>query len=73
MTSQPTERRPAAAAWANIGPLVRESRASTTARFPDERAQVPSAAAWRATSSGVRSVPTSPRVPETETIRVADN
>ena len=70
---------PAAAARANIGPLVRASRPSTTdGRGPlvrpaaASRTQAPSAAAWRATSSGVRSVPTCPRIPETLIIRVSD-
>ena len=72
---------PAAAARANIGPLVRASRPSTTdgrgaravrpGRRPS-RTQAPSAAAWRATSSGVRSVPTWPRIPETLIMRVSD-
>ena len=82
MTSTPTDMSPAAAAWVNIGPLVRASRPSTTAgRAParprgcpaaEVRTQAPSAAACRATSSGVRSVPTCPRIPETLIIRVSD-
>ena len=59
-----THMRPAIAACANMGPLVRESRPSTTSGFPWLRAHEPSAAAWRVTSSGVRSVPTCPRIPE---------
>src|ERR1044071_8581625 len=72
MTSQPPERNPAVAAWANIAPLVRASRPRTMLRFPAARLQAPSAAACRATSSGVRSLPTMPRMPETEIIRVSD-
>src|ERR1044071_6976672 len=72
MTSQPPERNPAVAAWANIAPLVRASRPRTMLRFPAARLQAPSAAACRATSSGVRSLPTMPRMPETEIIRGSD-
>ena len=35
-------------------------------------AHEPKAAAWRETSSGVRSVPTRPRIPETLIMRVSD-
>src|SRR6266566_9866995 len=80
MTSQPMELRPAVAACANMGPEVRASRPTTTdgrpARRPDGRfpslAHVPKAAAQRATISGVRSVPTRPRIPDTLTIRVSE-
>src|SRR6188474_3009644 len=72
ITLQPTDRKPAVAAWANIAPLVRASRPSTTEAWPAPRAHAPSAAACRATSSGVRSLPTIPRMPETEIIRVLD-
>ena len=56
----------------NIGPLVRASRPSTTEGRPRPGPRRPSAAACRATSSGVRSVPTWPRMPETLIIRVSD-
>ena len=73
ITSTPTDISPAVAARANIGPLVRASRPSTTSGGPSGlRAHAPSAAAWRATSSGVRSVPTIPRIPETLIISVSD-
>src|SRR2546423_5793384 len=80
MTSQPTELRPATVACANMGPDVRASRPMTilTGRRADgptgvpSFAQVPNAAAQRATISGVRSVPTRPRTPDTLTIRVSD-
>lgn len=80
ITWHPTELRPAVAAPANMGPEVRASRPTTidgrTARRPDGRfpslAHVPNAAAHRATTSGVRSVPTRPRTPDTLTIRVSD-
>jgi hypothetical protein len=72
ITSTPTDMSPAIAACANIGPLVRESRPSTTTGFPWLRAHDPSAAAWRVTSSGVRSVPTCPRMPDTLIMSVAD-
>src|SRR5512140_2668535 len=72
ITSTPTDRNPAVAAWVNIAPDVRASRPSTTHFPPRERTQAPSAAAWRATSSGVRSVPTWPRSPDTEIISVSD-
>jgi hypothetical protein len=69
-----------------MDPLVRESRPSTTIARPHlaklgagsvrlsarESDQAPNAAAYRATSSGVRSVPTCPRIPETLIIRVSD-
>ena len=69
---RPPTSSPAMAACVNIGPLVRASRPSTTSGLPASRAQAPSAAAWRATSSGVRSVPTWPRMPDTLIIRVED-
>src|SRR5882672_1020616 len=79
ITWHPTDCSPAVAAPANIGPDVRASRPTTidgrTARRPDglpSFAQVPNAAAHRATTSGVRSVPTRPRTPDTLTIRVSD-
>src|SRR5204863_876700 len=60
------------AAWENMGPEVRASRPITTGfRFP-VCAQVPNAAAHRATNSGVRSVPTRPRTPDTLIIRLSD-
>ncbi len=73
MTSQPMDARPASAAWTNIGPDVRASRPSTMIgrpRFPSF-AQTPNAAAQRAIISGVRSVPTTPRTPDTLIIRVS--
>ena len=64
------------AARANMGPEVRASRPRTifVVRFPlpPARAQVPNAAAQRATTSGVRSVPTRPRTPDTLIIKVSD-
>src|SRR2546422_4839041 len=68
------------AALANMGPDVRASRPTTidglTARRPDgripSRAHVPKAAAQPATTSGVRSVRTRPRTPDTLTIKVSD-
>ena len=72
MTSTPTLMSPADAARANIGPLVRESRPSTTFGIPAAAAHEPSAAACLATSSGVRSLPTCPRIPETLIISVSD-
>src|SRR3954468_15062934 len=55
-----------------MGPDVRASRPMTTCfRFP-VCAHVPNAAAQRATISGVRSVPTRPRTPDTLTISVSD-
>src|SRR5690348_14145709 len=63
---------PAVAARANMGPLVRASRPRTTSGRPACRAQAPRAAACRANSSGVRSAPTKPRIPDTLTIRVED-
>src|SRR3989441_2833985 len=63
-----------------MGPDVRASRPTTTdgltARRPDgripSRAHVPKAAAQPATTSGLRSVPTRPRTPDTLTIKVSD-
>jgi hypothetical protein len=72
MTSAPTDISPAVAARANIGPLVRESRPTTTSGRPARAAHAPNAAACRATSSGVRSVPTCPRIPDTLIISVPD-
>ena len=72
MTSTPTDMRPAVAARANIGPLVRASRPRTTTGLPFCPPRHPSAAAWRATSSGVRSLPTMPRMPDTLIINVSD-
>src|SRR2546427_7023807 len=81
MTSHPTDTRPEVAAAANMGPDVLASRPSTIrAALPFPRppspfpicAHVPNAAAQRATTSGVRSVPTRPRTPDTLTIRVSD-
>src|SRR6185295_3180705 len=78
MTSTPADMRPAVAARAYMGPLVRASRPRTTEGRPEEPSEdadfvhAPSAAAYRATSSGVRSVPTCPRIPETLIIRVSD-
>jgi len=71
MTAHPTDSKPAAAAAANIGPDVRESRASTTFLPPDCNTKIPIADAKRLTSSGVRSLPTMPRTPETLTMRVS--
>ena len=66
----------------DIGPEVRASLPTTTRdpRFPlppsppplPALAHVPNAAAQRATTSGVRSVPTRPRTPDTLTISVSD-
>src|SRR5579859_2546920 len=77
--STPTDWSPATAAACSMGPDVRASRPTTTRTrfpFPVSRfpffAQVPNAAAYRATFSGVRSVPTMPRIPETPTISVFD-
>src|SRR4051794_23645545 len=81
ITSTPTDMSPAAAARANIDPLVRLSRPRTTVGRADGQTDwadwldfdhEPRAAAYRATSSGVRSVPTCPRMPETLIIRVSD-
>src|SRR5690349_8630614 len=72
ITSTPTDIRPAVAARVNIAPLVRASRPRTTSGLPLDLAQAPRAAAWRATSSGVRSLPTIPRIPETLIMRVSD-
>ena len=46
--------------------------ASATWGWAAVRTQAPSAAAYRATSSGVRSVPTWPRIPETLIMSVSD-
>src|SRR5436190_23076625 len=82
ITPHPTDIKPAVAARANMGPDVRASRPRTTdgplPRLPTpdswllSLAHAPNAAAQRATISGVRSVPTSPRTPDTLTIRVSD-
>src|SRR5467141_2131506 len=78
MTSHPTDTRPEVAAAANMGPDVLASRPRTirACRFrlpaPCSLLHMPKAAAQRATTSGVRSVPTRPRTPDTLTIRVSD-
>jgi hypothetical protein len=72
MTSHPTDMRPEIAACANIAPLVRESAPQDHEGLPGGRGPGPRAAACRATSSGVRSFPTMPRIPETEIMRVLD-
>src|SRR5690349_10933446 len=79
--STPTDCSPATAAAWSMGPDVRASRPTTT-RIRRERlpvpasrpliAHTPNAAAYRATFSGVRSVPTIPRIPDTPTISVFD-
>ena len=73
MTSAPTDMMPAVGGLgehgtAGAGIPPQDHRAAR--RWP--AAQAPSAAAWRATSSGVRSVPTMPRIPETLIISVSD-
>ena len=79
MTSQPTNVRPVVTAAAKAGPDSRASRPTTTAlpfpfpvpRFPFSRTHVPNARAQRVTTSGVRSLPTMPRTPDTPTINVS--
>src|SRR5512139_1807581 len=61
LTRQPLEARPATTACRTISPEVRGSRPMTTRPPPT---QVPKAWAKRATSSGVRESPTTPRTPE---------
>ncbi len=70
ITSAPTARSAASAAAARAGPDVRESRASTTARRSADATKDPNAAAYRCTTSGVRSRPTIPRTPDTPAIKV---
>ncbi len=69
-TSEPTESSPAMAARTNIGPDVRESRATYTGPVaPSARRKAPKAAVMPEISSGVRGAPTRPRTPDTLTIR----
>ena len=69
-TSHPAERRPATTARCSIGPEVLESRPTTTfPRSPSSLRNVPYAAPRPVTSSGVRGAPTTPRKPDTLTMR----
>jgi len=67
-TEQPAPSRPAIAACRSISPLGRPSRETST--LPP-RANAPNAAANRAAASAVSPFPTTPRMPDTETIRSA--
>src|SRR5579859_8059689 len=59
-----------AAAFANMGPDWRESRASATRCPPRFRRKEPNAPAYRRTTSSVRSLPPIPRRPLTERMRL---
>src|SRR5262249_12273392 len=67
-TVQPAPSRPASTACRSTPPLGRPSRLRTTA---PPRAWVPRAAAKARAASGVKPRPTTPRTPETLTIRPA--